>query len=155
MTMRKPIVLLLPILAFALLLTAGCRENSFRDNELVRRVRLRNTPEALADDLFAALAAGDMDRLDALSTPRVRSMLRNELALLYPEITFEDAVSRCAVSLKQKYENGSFSGIVLTKNENGAEATGSFIKKDGGPPAVVSVRLVRDEHGNWKNDTRL
>lgn len=158
MTMRKPIaLLLLSILAFSLLLlTAGCRENSFRDNELVRRVRLRNTPEALADDLFAALASGDMDRLDALSTPRVRSMLRNELALLYPDLSFEDAMSRCAVSLKQKYENGSFSGIVLTKNENGAEATGSFMKKDGSPPpAVVSFRLIRDEHGNWKNDTRL
>ena len=158
MKMRKRLLipLLLPaVFPVLLLFAAGCRENSFRDNELVRRVRLRNTPEALSDDLFAALAAGNAERLDALSTPRVRSMLRNEFALLYPALSFDEAMTCYSASLKEKYKDGAFSEITLTKDENGAAAAGSFVKKDGTPSAPVSFRLVRDEHGNWKNDTRL
>jgi len=156
-TMRKRLLFLFLPAAFsmALLFAAGCRENSFRDNGLIRRVRLRNTPEALSDDLFAALGSGNAERLDALSTPRVRSMLRNEFALLYPELSFDDAMTRYSASLKEKYEDGAFSGITLKKNENDATASSSFVKKDGSPPAVVSFHLVLDEHGIWKNDTRL
>ena len=146
---------LLPAIFLILLLMPGCRENSFQDNELVRRVRLRNTPEALSDDLFSALAAGNAERLDALSTPRVRSMLRNEFALLYPKLSFDDAISRYSASLKEKYKDGTFSEITLIKSENGATASASFAKNDFCPPSVISFQLVRDEHGNWKNDTRL
>ena len=96
MKKRKLLLLLLlpAILILLLLAISTYRENSFRDNGFIRRVRLRNTPEALSDDLFTALAAGDTERLDALSAPRVRSMLRNEFALLYPKFTFDDAMSR-------------------------------------------------------------
>ena len=146
---------LLSAALFSLFLFSGCRENSFRDNGLIRRVRLRNTPEALADDLFAALAAGNAERLDILSTPRVRNMLRNEFALLYPELPFDDAMTRCSASLKKKYEDGTFSGVTLTKSENEAAASSFFVKKDGSPAIQVSFRIVRDEHGIWKNDTRL
>lgn len=158
MKTRKGILLILflpTVFLILLFFAAGCRKNSFRDNELVRRVRLRNTPEALSDDLFAALAAGNAERLDALSTPRVRSMLRNEFALLYPKLSFDDALTRYAASLKEKYEDGAFSEITLTKDENGAAASGTFVQNDGTPSSVISFRLVRDEHGNWKNDTRL
>ena len=143
------------ILFFLLVLAAVCRKNSFRDNELIRRIRLRNTPEALADDLFSALDAGDMERLDALSMPRVRSMLRNEFALLYPDLSFDEAMIRWADSVKKKYGDGVFSGITLSKSENGVTASSLFTGKNGEPPVLVSFRLVRDEHGNWKNDTRL
>ena len=148
-------LLLLPAVCLLSAFAAGCRDNSFRDNGLIRRVRLRNTPEALSDDLFSALASGNAERLDALSTPRVRSMLRNEFALLYPALPFDDAMSRYAESLKETYADGTFSGITLTKGENDVTASGSFAKKDGSPPVPVSFRLVLDEHGIWKNDTRL
>ena len=146
---------LLAAALLALFLSAGCRDNSFRDNGLIRRMRMRNTPEALADDLFAALAAGDAERLDGLSTPRVRSMLRNEFALLYPELPFDDAMTRCSASLKKKYEGGTFSAISLKKSEDEFEAASFFVKKDGSPAVRVSFRIIRDEHGIWKNDTRL
>lgn len=156
MRLRKLVLCLLPaLLAFSLLPAAGCRKNSFRDNELVRRVRLRNTPQALSDDLFAALAAGKAERLDALSTDRVRNMLRNEFALLYPALSFDDAMTRYSASLKQKYENGAFSEITLAEDGKGATVSGVFTGKDGAEPIPVSFRIVRDEHGNWKNDTRL
>ena len=153
---KRLLLLLIPAILIVLLLAmSGYRKNSFRDNGFIRRLSMRNTPEALSDDLFAALAAGDAERLDALSSPRIRSMLRNEFALLYPTLTFDDAMSRYAASLKEKYDNGTFSEIKLVKDEDGATATSSFVKMDGSAPSVVSFRLVRDEHGNWKNDTRL
>lgn len=156
-TLKRLLFLFFLPAAFSLVLLfgAGCRENSFRDNGLIRRVRMRNTPEALSDDLFAALASGDAERLDALSTPRVRSMLRNEFALLYPALSFDDAMTRYSASLKEKYKDGDFSGITLKKNENDAAASSFFVKKDGSPRDVVSFHLVLDEHGIWKNDTRL
>ena len=156
-TMRKRIPFFFLSAAFSLVLlcAAGCRENSFRDNGLIRRIRMRNTPEALSDDLFTALAAGNAERLDALSTPRVRSMLRNEFALLYPTLSFDDAMTRYSALLKEKYEDGAFSGISLKKDENEVTASHSFVKNDGSPPVAVSFRLILDEHGIWKNDTRL
>lgn len=157
MKTRKRFLFLLLSAVFPVLFffAAGCRDNSFRDNELVRRVRLRNTPEALSDDLFAALASGNAERLNTLSTPRVRSMLRNEFALLYPELSSDDAMTRYSASLKEKYKDGSFSGITLTKSEDSATASSFFVKKDDPTPSAVSFQLIRDNHGNWKNDTRL
>ena len=144
------------LICLAGFLLSACRENGFRDNAIVRRIGLKNTPDAVFSDLAKAEFDGDAGRLFALSTPRVRAMLRNEFRLTAPELSFEEALALYADTLREQNKGYSVTLVSLKEDADGAACTGiCFASADGKKSRQFSCRIIRDGDGNWKNDSRL
>lgn len=137
----------------------SCKDEPLRDHALLRRLRLRNTAEAVSQDFADALRSGDTARLFALSVPSVRCKLDNELHLVFPHLSDAERLQAYALSLKLKYGN---TPLLATPIPGSAASPGEEAKvrffRIASPDSAVSGHLLElrcDRYGNWKNVSRL
>ena len=137
----------------------SCKNERLRDHALLRRLRLRNTAEAVSQDFTDALRSGDTARLFALSTPVVRCKLDNELRLVFPHLSDAERIQVYALSLKLKYGNTPLLiRPVADRAADSGEDSGIRLYRISAVGAADAGRLLelrRDRYGNWKNVSRL
>ena len=157
--MKKILLFLIAVLAAVSV--SSCKNERLRDHALLRRLRLRNTAEAVSQDFAEALRTGDTARLLALSEPAVRCKLENELRIVFPHLSDDERMQAYALSLKLSGARRPLQAVPVRNDENsGAEEEKETIRfyriappdaADGG----YVIELRRDRYGNWKNVSRL
>ena len=159
--MKKILLFLIAVLAAVSV--SSCKDERFRDHALLRRLRLRNTAEAVSQDFAEAFRTGDTSRLLALSDPAVRCKLENELRLVFPHLSDAERMQAYALSLKLSGAGRPLQAIPV-RHENTDEKEEEEEKKEvrfyriAAPDSVDGghfIELRRDRYGNWKNVSRL
>ena len=141
---------LLFLCAGLILVLSACKDRNLQDMELIRKLRQRNTPDAVAADLTDAMKKGDVKSFFTLSTDRVRNATVNHYLLRDLGMTEDDALQIFSGELKNRFQSGELLPA-KEKQETTDHAEYQFKTEQ----ETVLIRLQCDQHGAWKNDTRF
>ena len=154
MNMKKNNFVLI-LSAAILLFFCGCKENTLDSNEILRRIRLRNNPDAVMADLVAALQKGKAKALYTLSTDRLQNITENTCLFADKEMEFGEILKRQNEYLQQHYSVWLLSSKLVKKDDKVCIYDLIMQKPDSQETKTIQVKLVLDNHKNWKNDTRF
>ncbi len=151
--------LLIPVLL------CSCKDDSLKDSAIIRRLRLRNNPEAVAQDFLKAYQTGRMENLLVLSLPRIQDKFYNELQLSAsePGKSPEELLKEYSGKLGEKFRDIQLAAVRITPEpEPETEETPLYIEyhirnaeEQQENVTYFILRLAKDEYGTWKNTTRL
>ncbi len=154
MNMKKNKLVLIAITA-CLFLVCGCKENTLDSSAILRKIRLRNNPDAVMTDLVAALQKGKAKALYNLSTDRLQNIMENTCLFANKEMEFGEILKHRNEYLKQHYSVWLLSSKPVTKEDKVCIYDLIMQKPESQETKVIPVKLILDEHKNWKNDTRF
>lgn len=133
----------------------GCKDNTLNSSEILRRIRLRNTPDDVMVDLVTALQKGKAKSLYALSSDRVQNIVENTCRFADEEMEFGEILKRRNEYLKKHYSVWLLSSKPVRKDKNVCTYELIMQNPDSDEVRVIPVKLILDQQKNWKNDTRF
>ena len=139
---KNNIVLILS--AAILLFICGCKDKPMDSSEILRRIRLRNNPDAVMTDLVAALQKGKAKTLYNLSTDRLQNITENTCLFADKEMEFGEILKRRNEYLKQHYSVWLLSSKLVKKEEKVCIYDLIMQKPDSQETKTIQVKLVLD-----------
>lgn len=153
--MKKYNFLFILFAVFALLFAAGCKENSVKSSEILRKIRLKNNPDDIAADLITALQKGKAKQIYTLSSDRIQNIMENSALFANEEMEFNDILKHWEEYLKKQYSSYLLT-VKLLKKEKKSCIYQLYMQTPGTEECkIMQITLQMDEHKNWKNDTRF
>ena len=151
--MKNNLILILS--AAVLLFFCGCKDKTMDSNEILRRIRLRNNPDAVMTDLVTALQKGKAKALYNISTDRLQNITENTCLFADKEMEFGEILKRRNEYLQKHYSAWILSSKLVKKEDKVCIYDLIMQKPDSQETKIIQVKLVLDNHKNWKNDTRF